>query len=76
MISQVNPIVQYFGSTLIATAFQCLVVKSLEDTLKLKLNFEAGMIPTSTNVLKVFDINPNNLNALKSQQEKKYPTID
>jgi hypothetical protein len=46
-----------------------LVIKSLEDTLKVKLNFE-GEMPVTQSVLKAFELNPIQLAGYKTIAEK------
>lgn len=54
-----------FGNTLIATVFQCLVIKMIENLYKVQINIESE-IPVTSALLKAFDISPIVLNSFET----------
>jgi len=59
-----------FGNTLIATVFQCLVIKMIENLYKVQINIESE-IPVTSALLKAFDISPIVLNSFETHDQKK-----
>ncbi|EAS07494.2 IQ calmodulin-binding motif protein (macronuclear) [Tetrahymena thermophila SB210] len=72
-----NPVVQYFGNQLIATVFQSLIIKTIEEKFHIKINMDCD-IPISSNVLKMFDLSTvviNNLKGFDSKMDYIYSTM-
>ncbi|KAL4429067.1 hypothetical protein ABPG74_022153 [Tetrahymena malaccensis] len=72
-----NPIVQYFGNQLIATVFQSLIIKTIEEKFHIKINMDCD-IPISSNVLKMFDLSTvviNNIKGFDNKMDYIYSTM-
>ncbi|KRX03565.1 Ankyrin repeat-containing domain [Pseudocohnilembus persalinus] len=66
---EVNPLVDMFGNALIATVFQSLLIKTIENLYSVKLKVGSDL-PISSNVLKAFEISIQMINQYQTKEEK------